>query len=676
MSLNALFAPSMIRDQSPARRSNPILEKLRSRLSCNDPSLASVSLCRLPVFDLSLEEVTSVLASMVHNRHVKDLELWIPSITEGSKDVDGDELMQDGSENDCEIVIDTDGDDDETVETSDGGHDTSAAYCYADLAAILTANTSVNSLSVVNAPSGEAWCALFQGMLEGPCAVQHLVLGEAALNTMPLDESACERLACCLLSRKADRSIGLRSLTLRGIHLCLEGARHLAAGLNGCGSLDRLELHQVEIRTDPTDPSSASSLLLGQFVVALARAPIGSLTVMECDLRLEGVDEDDDHPLTAFAASTTLIHSLRLLDCIDVDGVRPLALGLMANASTYLTVLDLRYNTLSVMSCEALDELLRRPDSPLQELVLEETSLEDECLTAMVSGLSANTSLRKLVLRGNSLSHRSCGLMQQALWNHPACQVLDISENSLDDFGAASLASLFRRNSALRDVTLEATGMTDAGVAAIFASLQHNHGIEVMRLSRNEVRLGAARALSSALSKNRQLNELDLTSCGVTDKALVEAIVPGLCGNRTLKRLCLAFNGIGNEGLCALGRVLPNVHVRSLDLQFNDFDAEGLESLVAGMSGNYLLHDVVVVNDGTYRSAQGFTTDPCHPSALLDRLSHYVKLNRAGRRAIPAAAGNTPSLRSVVLAKADASYGPSGVFHILRQQPHYISRHT
>ena len=110
--------------------------------------------------------------------------------------------------------------------------------------------------------------------------------------------------------------------------------------------------------------------------------------------------------------------------------------------------------------------------------------------------------------------------------------------------------------------------------------------------------------------------------------------------------------------------------------QFNDFDAEGLESLVAGMSGNYLLHDVVVVNDGTHRSAQGSTTDPRHPSALLDRLSHYVKLNRAGRRAIPDAAGITPSLRSVVLAKADASYGPSGVFHILRQQPHYISRRT
>lgn len=673
MSLNALLldretidqplrGPSLLR-----RRSNPILDKLQSRLRSNDPSLTRLSLCRLPVFDLSLEEVASVLASMVHNSHVKDLELWIPSMTEGTKDADGDELMQDGYD-DGEMDIDTEGiERASSISRVDGAQDQPcSAAQYVDLTTILTANNAVESLSVVNAPSGEAWCALFQGMSEGPCFVRNLVLGEAALNTMPFSESACGGLAC-LLSRKAERSSGLRSLTLRGIHLSWDGARRLADGLCA-SSLDRLELHQVEIRTDPTNPASASSLLFGQFIVSLARAPINSLIVMDCDLRLEGVDEDDDHPLTAFVATNTQVRSLSLLDSIDVDGVRPLALGLMANRSTSLAVLDLRYNSLSVMSCEALNELLRRPNSPLQELVLEETSLDDECLSAMGSGLSANTSLCKLVLRGNSLSYRSCALLEGALWSHPACRVLDVSENSLNDAGATSLASLLRRNSVLLDVALEATGMTDAGMAIIFASLQHNHGVEAMRLSRNEIRTGAAHALSNALSNNRHLKELDLTSCGVNNEAFSGAIVPGLCMNRTLKRLCLAFNAVGNEGIRALGLSLSAIHVHSLDLQFNDFDVGGLESLAAGLAGNYLIHDLIVVNDSTQLAAG-------HQSAL-DRISHYVKLNRAGRRAIPAAAAITPSLRPLVLAKADGSYGPRGVFHILRQQPHYASRYT
>jgi Ran GTPase-activating protein (RanGAP) involved in mRNA processing and transport len=625
--------------------------------------LINLSLCRLPLFEISFEEMSILIRAMHGNEHVRNLELWLPKATnhQPPTDDDGDAIMDENhlGHDECEDMQLGDGADLACPPAWRPEHPSSDSYAF--LTCALAKNATLETLSVTHAASSEAWCHLFRG-IQDSSSVRHLVIGESTVDKHSLDDAACRQLSL-VLSEKGRRTSfsSLQTLTMRGVHVSVAGAQALAAGIVN-SSLCHLELHQVEVRLKQEDPLSASSLHIGQFLVAITPAPLESLTVADCDLHLEDVDEDENHPLTAFAASQTTVRCLRLWDCLDVDGVRPLALGLLENQSTSLSTLDLRYNTLSVISCEALSELLKRTTSSVQELILEETCLDDECVSCLCPGLAGNTSLRKLVLRGNSLSSGSCSFLEKALNRHPSCQFLDVSENGLGDVGANALCSLLRLNAVLQELQVESTGLTDEGMEVLSAGIEQNHTLRSVSMGQNDMRPRGARAVARAIAGNICLKELDLSSCGIADDSLSELIY-GLTRNRTIEHLGLAFNEVGNDGVQTLGRALPGFNLKVLDLSFNNFDATGMEQLVRGLSRNYLLHDLIVLNSGTKNGTQ---SDP----RLLELLSHYLSLNRAGRRAIPASLRVPLSLWPAVLARADQAYGPNALFHILQEQPH------
>jgi Ran GTPase-activating protein (RanGAP) involved in mRNA processing and transport len=625
--------------------------------------LIDLSLCRLPLFEVSFQDMSALIQGMEGNEHVQDLELWLPEATDHpSTDDDGDAIMEDNhlehiKEEDMQLTDGAGFDCPPSVRTQQA---TPEAYAF--LTRAIANNASLDKLSVAHAASGEAWCQLFRGVAQSS-SVRHLVVGESAVDKHSLDDAACRQLSLALgEKRRGSSRSALQTLTLRGICVSPAGAQALAVGIAE-SSLHHLELHQLEVRLDRDDPDSASSLHLGRFLVAIAQSPLESLTVADCDLHLEEVDEDENHPLTAFASSNTTIRCLRLWDCLDVDAVRPLALGLLENQSTCLSTLDLRYNTLSMISCEALSELLRRANSAVQELILEDTCLDDECVSCLCPGLAANRSLRKLILRGNALSGGSCSLLEAALHRHPECQFLDLSENGVGNAGAAALGSLLRRNAVLQELQVESAGLTDEGVELLFAGIQQNRGLRSLSLGQNNVRDHGARAVARAIAENTCLKELELSSCGITNDCLSE-IAGGLARNRTLESLGLAFNAIDNDGAETLGSALPYLHLKALELAFNKFDASGVGHLLRGLSRNYILRDLAVLNSGTKDVA---ASDP----RLLELLTHYLSLNRAGRRAIPAALRLPPSLWPAVLARADQSYGPNALLHFLQEQPHY-----
>jgi hypothetical protein len=101
-----------------------------------------------------------------------------------------------------------------------------------------------------------------------------------------------------------------------------------------------------------------------------------------------------------------------------------------------------------------------------------------------------------------------------------------------------------------------------------------------------------------------------------------------------------------------------------LSAQYNAFDCDGLRIIATALSTNYYL------NSFYYWNGQLSTN---HEMVVIDEVDHYLNLNRAGRRAILENRSGT-AIWAKIIKGSDLAYGPSSVFHLLREMPVIMNR--
>jgi len=137
-----------------------------------------------------------------------------------------------------------------------------------------------------------------------------------------------------------------------------------------------------------------------------------------------------------------------------------------------------------------------------------------------------------------------------------------------------------------RDLFLRESGITSQGAIAIAQGLHGNKTLERLYISHNMIGDDGAKALAQSLSGNHnsKLRELCLGFNCITD-AGVEHLANMLASNKTLTHLLLAKNEISDHGLHLLADVITNTNktLQVLALEWNTFRNDSSVDILTNM---------------------------------------------------------------------------------------------
>ncbi|XP_072513934.1 uncharacterized protein [Salminus brasiliensis] len=255
---------------------------------------------------------------------------------------------------------------------------------------------------------------------------------------------------------------------------------------------------------------------------------------------------------------------------------------------------------LTMNSWETLCSALKSVNSPLIELDLTNTELQDSGLKLICDGLkSSNCKLEILRLASCNIGEQSCELLGSALQSE---------------------------NSSLKELDLSNNDLQDSGVELLSAGLRSSHcKLETLRLALCKIGEQSCELLGSVLqSENSSLKELDLSNNDLQDSG-VELLSAGLRSSHCkLETLRLALCNIGEQSCENLGSALQseNSSLKELDLSNNDLQDSGVELLSAGLRSSHCkletlrLSSCLVTEKGCCSLASALSLNPSHLKEL------------------------------------------------------------
>jgi Ran GTPase-activating protein (RanGAP) involved in mRNA processing and transport len=286
---------------------------------------------------------------------------------------------------------------------------------------------------------------------------------------------------------------------------------------------------------------------------------------------------------------------LNLRDNLDEAGASRIAAALAVNQG--ITDLRLSYNRIGMGGLQALGQALRQ-NPRVTSLNLGGCKIGDAGMHEVVGLLEHNDTLRMLNLSNNDITPKGAILLLNALrekplftaltlgWfnsigaegahamgellaTHTGLASLDLSACDIDSDGAIAIAQGLYDNITLEHLRLRHNAKLKAeGVLALAGALQTHPAIKSVDLSGIPLDLATVEALAQMLLNNHpSLVSLDLSECGIDD-AGASILAKALAQNKTLKKLALNNNKIGNEGACELIGALENQQ-RTIILKMN-----------------------------------------------------------------------------------------------------------
>eukprot|EP00752_Nemacystus_decipiens_P011212 g9963.t1 len=291
--------------------------------------------------------------------------------------------------------------------------------------------------------------------------------------------------------------------------------------------------------------------------------------------------------------------ALSLRECSLGDaGVAEVARSPWVCGATAVRSLSLRQNQVTAVGARTLLDALRASDSRdrLSSLELDFNPLGDAGVQPLPAYLKQRAArggggLEELSLRFCDIGPAGCRYISSALVKSAAAATAaaDAAAPADPKDGGDKTSSPDSTGSGAES-DAPAGGAKDAGDdgAGIVPSVPPpTSGVRRLLLAGNQ-RLGAAgaRALASALKKDRSLQVLDLTRCKIGDEG-ARCLADALRSNSSLRELRLGYNDISADGASALASLLHagSSALDSLELQGNHVGDAGATALANGLAG-------------------------------------------------------------------------------------------
>jgi Ran GTPase-activating protein (RanGAP) involved in mRNA processing and transport len=249
-----------------------------------------------------------------------------------------------------------------------------------------------------------------------------------------------------------------------------------------------------------------------------------------------------------------------------------------------------------------------------------EFEIDADCslCSAFAEGLVANSTLETLYLPGWSRAEVFQGpVWQEMLKSNHGLKKLCFSDSAVSLEAFQCLARGLSHNTSLESLYLRDTAMMDDDIVAVVKGLRKNKTLKCLDLSNNcwqrtSGRAAIARLLgynvlreliladtsasidALGLPNNHSLEKLDLESTFVDGEGTETflALCESLRGNKTLRCLSVANNGVFLDGVCATALKLCTMSLETLVLNSNYVYSCGIAALAESLRGPCTLKEL------------------------------------------------------------------------------------
>jgi Ran GTPase-activating protein (RanGAP) involved in mRNA processing and transport len=220
--------------------------------------------------------------------------------------------------------------------------------------------------------------------------------------------------------------------------------------------------------------------------------------------------------------------------------------------------------------------------------------LSRENVQQLKSMLRQNTALESLDLTSNVLGSAGLAEIAPVLYRNTSVKALELINNGLDDIDSANLLCelRIRRNRTITSLCIahNAFGGNAAAVRSSADGVRSNLTLQKLDIGYCGLDDQGNSVLANALvARNASILELNLHSSAITSVGVRALADDNMEAVKTLSKLSLGCNRIGNEGATilanALGRnAMPSL--KRLDLSFCGIGDDGFVALVAALEQN------------------------------------------------------------------------------------------
>ena len=244
------------------------------------------------------------------------------------------------------------------------------------------------------------------------------------------------------------------------------------------------------------------------------------------------------------------------------------------------------------------------PHSPLLSFTLYATQMDlhdccvgDEGARHFANALEHCNHLTAFGITQSGVTNTGLRYLLQALELNKRINSLNLHSNLIDEIGAANLSRYLSTSSHLKQLILnENHCIGDDGARELALALCHNSTLEVMSLKSCGIGQRGAEHFAKPLSQNMTLRVLNL--CGNHDIGDdgVEMIARGLKNNSTLQQIDLSSCAVTDEGCDHIAEAIgtTGTNITHLMLHKNAISDGGIISLAHSLTKNRCAYNSVV----------------------------------------------------------------------------------
>ena len=238
-----------------------------------------------------------------------------------------------------------------------------------------------------------------------------------------------------------------------------------------------------------------------------------------------------------------------------------------------LQQLNLSHNNFSSLS---VVNLLKNV-SNLMKINISYTRITNTTVNSLVDLLICNPSLKEINLSSNHISASNAVKIFNAMENISNLEAINISNNMITDEAAESIATVLSHNNKLKSLNLSSNYFMSEGFVKIFNGMRNIIYLKELNISSNEITaLNAIYHIAKFLFRNWELEILDLSNCFI-QKAGIIKIFEKMKAISSLKKLYVYGNVITEEAADAVTSILSqNNKLEEINIGYTSLPTESV----------------------------------------------------------------------------------------------------